>query len=75
MKFNYNKRRFWKNTDEYERLKATGLNGKLIKNLGEDMHNIVYEIITRSYETGDIPEEFVKRRTIALPKKEITKEL
>ena len=58
-------------SDEYERGKATGIDGiqvEILKNL--TMHNLLYEMITKSYETGDIPEEFVKSRTIVLSKKE-----
>ena len=38
------------------------------------MHNLLYEIIAISYETGDMPKEFVKSLTNALPKKGTTME-
>ena len=38
----------------------------LLKNLGNDMHNS-YKIIMISYETGNIPQEFIKSRTIIFP--------
>ena len=43
---------------------STWIPAELLKNLGEDMNNLLHEIIIKSYETGDIPEEFVK-----MPKK------
>ena len=33
------------------------------------MHNILYDIITKRYETGDIHEELVESRSIAIAKK------
>ena len=45
-----------------------GIPTKLLKNLGEDLHNFLCEIITKSYKARDIPEEFIKRRTTTLPK-------
>ena len=42
---------------------------ELLKNQSEDTHNLLSEIITKSYQTGGILKEFGKCRTIALPKK------
>ena len=36
------------------------------------MHNLLYKIITKSYEAEDILEELVESRTIAIPKIGIT---
>ena len=36
------------------------------------MHNLLYEIITKNYDTGNIPEEFGKSRNIDVYKKGIT---
>ena len=50
---------------------AMGINrlpAELNKNQGEDMHSLIYEIITKTYETGNIRKEFIKSRTIVLPK-------
>ena len=51
---------------------TTGIDGilaKLIQNLGEDTHKLLYEITTKSYETRDSIKEFANNRTIVLPKK------
>ena len=62
----------WKSNDEYKSQIGIGITEiltELLKNLGEDMHNLLYKIITKSFKTGEITEEFVKCRTIILPKK------
>ena len=56
--------------DEFEKVlmkmkdgKATGIDeipATLLKYLEEDMHNILYEIIIKNYQTGNIPEKFFK---------------
>ena len=47
---------------------------KLLKNLGDYLLNLLYEIIPISYKTGAISEEFVKSRIISLLKKWTTME-
>ena len=52
--------------------KVTGIVGipvVLLKNLGEYIHKLLYDTITKRSETGDISQEFVKSRTITVPKK------
>ena len=46
-----------------------GIHAELINNLGENMHILLSEIITKSYETEAIPEVLVvNSRTIFLSK-------
>uniref|UniRef100_A0A8D8Y198 Craniofacial development protein 2 n=1 Tax=Cacopsylla melanoneura TaxID=428564 RepID=A0A8D8Y198_9HEMI len=52
--------------------KATGIDeipGELLKNAGEEMKNCLFELIKEIYEEGEIPEDFIKSKTITIPKK------
>lgn len=49
-----------------------GKTTKFLNNLDEDIHKLLYEIITTNYEKGNMPKEFVKSRTITFSKKRTT---
>lgn len=51
--------------------KSTGLDipSEILKNLDEKTGKDLFEIIKKCYEEGSIPEDFIKSKTIILPKK------
>ncbi|KAI5755057.1 hypothetical protein M8J77_013699 [Diaphorina citri] len=52
--------------------KATGLDeipGEILKNLDEKTEEALFKIISNCYEGGTLPDDFIKSKTITLPKK------
>lgn len=42
---------------------------EFIKNSGENVKNVLYELVYRFYETGKIPQDFTKCIIVPIPKK------
>jgi hypothetical protein len=53
--------------------KATGIDdisAELLKNLDEHTKSLLFKIINECYETGKLPKDFIKSKSITIPKKE-----
>lgn len=63
---------FDKALKELTEKKAAGIDdipAELLKNMGEEYEEKLYKIIKECYNTGTLPPDFIKSKTITLPKK------
>ena len=70
------KEEFEKALNKLKHKKAPGIDeipAEFIKNNGENVKNMLYELVYRIYETGEIPQDFTKCIIVPIPKKSKSK--